>query len=90
MPLIEKQLFKTIDLVDIAPRREHSRKPDEMHEMIELVSYPPRLEIFARHRRPGWDTWGNETGKFPEQQTKLFDINDVDQTVLPPHNQVKC
>ena len=43
-----------------APRREHSRKPVEMREMIELVSYPPRIELFARQRVDGWDCWGNE------------------------------
>jgi len=44
----------------IAPRREHSRKPDEMRRMIERVSYPPRIELFARERFEGWDAWGLE------------------------------
>jgi len=38
----------------------HSRKPERAYEMIETVSYPPRLEMFARERREGWDVWGNE------------------------------
>jgi N6-adenosine-specific RNA methylase IME4/uncharacterized ParB-like nuclease family protein len=44
-----------------APRREHSRKPDEVYAIIEAM-YPdlPRLELFARKARPGWDVWGNE------------------------------
>jgi N6-adenosine-specific RNA methylase IME4 len=44
-----------------APRREHSRKPDEAHELIERM-YPelPKIELFARYARPGWDCWGNE------------------------------
>jgi N6-adenosine-specific RNA methylase IME4/ParB-like chromosome segregation protein Spo0J len=48
-----------------APRREHSRKPDEAYALIEAM-YPalPKLEVFARQRRPGWDVWGIETGKF--------------------------
>ena len=41
-------------------KREHSRKPDKMREMIEIVSYAPRIELFARERVPGWDVWGNE------------------------------
>jgi hypothetical protein len=43
------------------PRREHSRKPDEAYEVIERM-YPelPKLELFARKRRPGWTVWGNE------------------------------
>lgn len=43
-----------------APRREHSRKPNEMRKMIEKVSYSPRIELFARERFDGWDAWGNE------------------------------
>jgi N6-adenosine-specific RNA methylase IME4/ParB-like chromosome segregation protein Spo0J len=43
------------------PRREHSRKPDESYALIERM-YPelPKIELFARSRRPGWDVWGNE------------------------------
>lgn len=48
----------------IAPRREHSRKPDDIHERIERLVAGPYLELFARQQRPGWTTWGNETGKF--------------------------
>lgn len=44
----------------VAPRTEHSRKPDAMYAKIERVSPPPRLEMFARSRRPGWDGWGDE------------------------------
>jgi len=46
-----------------APRREHSRKPDEAYEIIERM-YPelPKIELFARHARPGWAAWGNEVG----------------------------
>lgn len=42
------------------PKTIHSRKPEKMREMIEAVSYEPRLELFARERFPGWDSWGNE------------------------------
>lgn len=45
----------------IADRKGHSEKPVKMYEMIELVSYEPRLELFARTKRQGWDVWGNET-----------------------------
>lgn len=44
----------------IAERNEHSKKPDEMRKMIELVSYAPRIELFARQEFDGWDSWGNE------------------------------
>lgn len=48
----------------VAPVREHSRKPDHMHRMVEALVPGPYLELFARERRPGWDAWGNETDKF--------------------------
>lgn len=42
------------------PKTVHSRKPATMREMIERVSYGPRLELFARENFPGWDCWGLE------------------------------
>ncbi len=41
-------------------KREHSRKPDEIFDIIESCSPGPYLELFARFRRPGWSQWGNE------------------------------
>lgn len=38
----------------------HSAKPPAFFEMVEAVSPGPRLELFARERRPGWAAWGNE------------------------------
>src|SRR5262249_28834895 len=38
----------------IAPRREHSRKPDGIHDRIERLVPGPYLELFARQERPGW------------------------------------
>lgn len=48
----------------IAPRREHSRKPDEVRERIERYCDGPYVELFARSSRPGWITWGPERTKF--------------------------
>ena len=45
---------------------EHSRKPDELYSEIERLFEGPRCELFARQRRPGWDAWGLEIGKFSE------------------------
>lgn len=50
----------------IAPRREHSRKPDGIHERIERLVAGPHCELFARQKRVGWDVWGNQTDKFAE------------------------
>lgn len=41
------------------PKR-HSEKPLEFYELIESISPDPRLEMFARDRRTGWNVWGNE------------------------------
>ncbi|MFA5407086.1 MAG: MT-A70 family methyltransferase [Candidatus Nanoarchaeia archaeon] len=38
----------------------HSRKPEEQYPIIEKVSPPPRIELFARNKRKDWDSWGNE------------------------------
>lgn len=58
---------KGISQVIMAPRREHSRKPDEAHKRIEqLYGDLPRIELFARTQVPGWDAWGNQTTKFEQ------------------------
>ena len=41
-------------------KREHSRKPDEIYDIIEACSPAPYLELFARFCRAGWIQWGNE------------------------------
>jgi N6-adenosine-specific RNA methylase IME4 len=41
-------------------KREHSRKPDEQHPIIEACSPGPYLELFARGARKGWTSWGNQ------------------------------
>ena len=44
----------------IAPRREHSRKPDELQDWIDAKFPGPKLELFARRKRAGWTCWGDE------------------------------
>lgn len=44
-------------------KREHSRKPDEMIELIESCSPGPYLELFARGERQGWSLWGNQANE---------------------------
>lgn len=42
-----------------APKR-HSTKPAQFYQLVEEVSAPARLELFARRQHLGWDVWGNE------------------------------
>ena len=51
----------------VAPTREHSRKPDEAYERAERLYPGPYLELFSRQTRPGWQSWGNEIGKFDKE-----------------------
>ena len=52
----------------VAPVREHSRKPEAQYEMAEALFQGPYLELFSRTARPGWEAFGNETGKFDEEE----------------------
>jgi N6-adenosine-specific RNA methylase IME4 len=59
-----ERLNADVRQVLVEKRREHSRKPDGIHERIERLVAGPYLELFARETRPGWTTWGNERTKF--------------------------
>lgn len=52
-----------------APRREHSRKPDEIYGCIEQLVPGPYCELFARYKRDGWNGWGNELKEVPKPKT---------------------
>jgi N6-adenosine-specific RNA methylase IME4 len=41
-------------------KREHSRKPDELYDIVEACSPGPFLELFARGTQEGWTSWGNQ------------------------------
>jgi N6-adenosine-specific RNA methylase IME4 len=42
-------------------KREHSRKPEQLYDIVESCSPGPYLELFARHPRLGWAAWGDES-----------------------------
>jgi N6-adenosine-specific RNA methylase IME4 len=42
------------------PRGPHSEKPEAFFDLVERLSPPPYLEMYARSRRLGWAAWGNE------------------------------
>jgi N6-adenosine-specific RNA methylase IME4 len=63
------RLAKNVRQLVVSPRREHSRKPDEVYEAIERLVPGPRAELFARVSRPGWSSWGFESTKFDDLLT---------------------
>lgn len=44
----------------VAPRTRHSVKPPAFYAKVERLSPGPRLELFARTQRDGWDVWGDD------------------------------
>lgn len=50
----------------------HSAKPDEVRQRIlKLCGDLPRIELFARTKIHGWDTWGNDE-KLQNQPLDVF------------------
>lgn len=59
-----KRLSASVREEIFAPRREHSRKPEEFYERVQQYAAGPYLELFARQMRAGWSAWGDQTNKF--------------------------
>lgn len=45
-------------------KREHSKKPPTLYQIVEECSAGPYLELFARERREGWYQWGNQVDTY--------------------------
>lgn len=54
-----------------AKRGAHSAKPEAAYKLIEARTVGPRLEMFARNARPGWDCWGNEVNETGTDETAV-------------------
>ena len=53
-----------------AARGRHSEKPAEVRARIEaMFPQQSKIELFARSRAPGWDSWGEEV---PHQESRAF------------------
>lgn len=59
-PMVPPPGSRSTSTWHVWPRRQHSEKPDEIFPLIERISPAPRVELFARAARPGWDAWGNQ------------------------------
>lgn len=83
-------------------KREHSRKPDEMFDLIESCSWGPRLELFARGPREGWTVWGDQSDNYAPSWPTYANHSAADAAsnevllraqsldVLPPRKRAKA
>ena len=55
-----QRLSNGVPSVLLAPRGQHSRKPDSFYELVETLAPGPYVELFARRQREGWDCRGDE------------------------------
>ena len=56
-----KRISAKVHSVIMSKIREHSQKPDEARDrIVQLFGDVPRIELFARQKVDGWDSWGNE------------------------------
>ena len=62
----------------ITRKREHSRKPDSVYDLIQRCSPGPYCEMFSRQRVPEWDQWGDEVDTYEPPLYKGY---------APPTNQ---
>lgn len=60
LPVAKQERGKILTVFRERPVR-HSQKPVAAYEIIERL-YPDvkKIELFARNKRAGWDSWGNE------------------------------
>jgi site-specific DNA-methyltransferase (adenine-specific) len=70
-----KRITKDVHQIIFSRRHEHSAKPHEIYSRIEkLMGNLPRIELFARTKREGWDAWGNEV---PNETQMLLMENET-------------
>ena len=64
---------------------QHSKKPGFAYRVGEDLGPSPRIELFARTRRSGWEAWGNEV-----QETVQVPLQvETTQEVVPPEWEPK-
>jgi N6-adenosine-specific RNA methylase IME4 len=57
--IFDKARYKPTVVIVSIPKK-HSQKWEESYVLIEDISSEPRIELFARKKRDGWDVFGNE------------------------------
>ena len=61
-----QRLAANVREVIFAPVREPSRKPDQFYDRVEAFCPGPRLDLFGRQSREGWQVYGQESTLFDE------------------------
>jgi N6-adenosine-specific RNA methylase IME4 len=56
---------KQVNVV-VSRKHEHSRKPEEIYDIIEACSPGPFIELFARERRAGWTQWSDQVDTYAQ------------------------
>ena len=70
-----KRINASVHSVVFSPIRKHSQKPDEVREkIVELVGDVSRIELFARQKFAGWDSWGNEINQEKTCRTGILNF----------------
>lgn len=60
-----KRLNAGVHSIIMHPVMKHSQKPAIVRdEIVKLCGDLPRIELFSRNNTEGWDSWGNEVGKY--------------------------
>ena len=55
------RVSKAVRELVVEPRERHSKKPDRIrNDIVNLCGDLPGIELFAREKSEGWDSWGNE------------------------------
>jgi N6-adenosine-specific RNA methylase IME4 len=64
----------------VSRKRGHSKKPDEQYDIIADCSPGPYLELFARHKRPEWSSWGNDIESGYEEHPEIEELFEDEES----------
>ena len=65
-----RRISAGISQIVISEQKKHSEKPDEVRKrIVDLVGDLPRIELFSRSKREGWDAWGDQV---PKEEQRLL------------------
>ena len=66
----------------------HSCKPDEFYKLVEKMSPSPRIDVFARKQRLGWDVFGDEVDAQQILNKEVKSGCDANDDGIPPNNKL--